>query len=61
MRGMDRGVTGGSVDREYLGSPAEVAGRDPKSPQYCDACFSGEYPVAPSDMMAKGFALKAAE
>ena len=30
-------------------------------PQYCDACFSGEYPVAPSDMIEKGFAVKAAE
>ncbi len=36
-------------------------GRDPKAPSYCDACFSGEYPVAPSDMIEKGFQLKAAE
>lgn len=36
-------------------------GRDAKCPQYCDACFSGEYPVAPSDMIEKGFELKAAE
>jgi len=35
-------------------------GRDPKSPSYCDACFSGEYPVAPSDMVNKGFTLKTA-
>nr|WP_319250411.1 amidophosphoribosyltransferase [uncultured Celeribacter sp.] len=33
-------------------------GRDPKAPRYCDACFSGEYPVVPSDMVAKGFELK---
>ncbi|MBB5516509.1 amidophosphoribosyltransferase [Rubricella aquisinus] len=25
-----------------------------KEPQYCDACFSGDYPVKPSDMVAKG-------
>ncbi len=37
-----------------------AAGRDPKSPAYCDACFSGEYPVAPRDMLAKGFELKTA-
>ena len=30
------------------------AGRDGKSPQYCDACFSGDYPVDPSDARASG-------
>tara|TARA_Y100001933_G_scaffold154686_1_gene152948 strand:- start:275 stop:1732 length:1458 start_codon:yes stop_codon:yes gene_type:complete len=35
-------------------------GRDAKCPQYCDACFSGDYPVAPSDMIEQGFALKPA-
>jgi amidophosphoribosyltransferase len=35
--------------------------RDTENPQYCDACFSGEYPVEPSDMITKGFVLKAAE
>ena len=39
----------------------EAGGRDAESPQYCDACFSGEYPVAPSDQIEKVFALKAAE
>ena len=39
----------------------EADGRNSESPQYCDACFSGEYPVAPSDQIKKGFALKAAE
>jgi amidophosphoribosyltransferase len=39
----------------------EAKGRDPEAPRYCDACFSGEYPVAPSDMIEKGFQLKAAE
>ncbi|WP_434286549.1 amidophosphoribosyltransferase [Celeribacter sp. SCSIO 80788] len=37
-----------------------AAGRDPKAPRYCDACFSGEYPVVPSDMIAKGFEMKTA-
>ncbi len=22
-----------------------LAGRDPTAPQYCDACFSGDYPI----------------
>ena len=39
----------------------EVAGRDPKAPRFCDACFSGDYPVAPSDKLAEGFTMKAAE
>ena len=39
----------------------EADGRDANSPAYCDACFSGQYPVAPSDMIEKGFSLKAAE
>ena len=39
----------------------EAKGRDAKNPQYCDACSSGEYPVAPTDQMEKGFSLKAAE
>jgi amidophosphoribosyltransferase len=39
----------------------EVAGRNPDRPQYCDACFSGEYPVAPSDKIEEGFRMKAAE
>ncbi len=38
----------------------EANGRDPKAPRYCDACFSGDYPVAPSDMIEKGFTLKPA-
>ncbi|WP_341214180.1 amidophosphoribosyltransferase [uncultured Limimaricola sp.] len=35
-------------------------GRDPKAPRYCDACFSGDYPVLPADMIEKGFQLKTA-
>ena len=33
-------------------------GRSVLTPQYCDACFSGEYPVKPADMIDKGFSLK---
>jgi amidophosphoribosyltransferase len=32
----------------------EAGGRDPARPQYCDACFSGDYPVAPADMIEQG-------
>ena len=39
----------------------EVRGRNDAAPQYCDACFSGQYPVAPSDMIDKGFEMKAAQ
>jgi len=39
----------------------EAAGRNAQSPQYCDACFSGQYPVAPSDKIEEGFQMKAAE
>jgi amidophosphoribosyltransferase len=49
-----------SLDGLYR-AVGQAKGRNPKSPAYCDACFSGEYPVAPSDMIAKGFELKAAE
>ncbi|MGR3435408.1 MAG: amidophosphoribosyltransferase [Shimia sp.] len=37
------------------------AGRDDAAPQYCDACFSGDYPVVPADQVDNGFRLKAAE
>ena len=49
-----------SLDGLYR-AVGETNGRNPKKPQYCDACFSGEYPVSPSDMIKKGFMLKAAE
>ncbi|MCK4712591.1 MAG: amidophosphoribosyltransferase [Marinosulfonomonas sp.] len=39
----------------------QAKGRNNTSPQYCDACFSGEYPVKPADMIAQGFEIKAAE
>ncbi|WP_116082791.1 amidophosphoribosyltransferase [Tropicimonas sp. IMCC34011] len=38
----------------------EEKGRDPAAPQYCDACFSGEYPVEPADMLERGFQIKTA-
>lgn len=31
------------------------AGRDNTCPQYCDACFSGDYPVKPVDQIRRGF------
>ncbi|SEA14579.1 amidophosphoribosyltransferase [Rubrimonas cliftonensis] len=36
-------------------------GRDDRAPQFCDACFSGDYPVAPSDRIAQGRLKLAAE
>jgi len=38
----------------------QAKGRDKKNPAYCDACFSGEYPIAPSDMIEQGFKAKTA-
>jgi amidophosphoribosyltransferase len=29
-------------------------GRDAARPQFCDACFSGVYPIAPADQLAQG-------
>ena len=49
-----------SLDGLYRAA-GEANGRNAKQPQYCDACFSGEYPVAPSDMISNGFEVKAAE
>ncbi|VAV94082.1 Amidophosphoribosyltransferase [hydrothermal vent metagenome] len=49
-----------SLDGLYR-AVGEAQGRNADCPQYCDACFSGEYPVEPSDMINKGFELKAAE
>ncbi len=42
-----------SLDGLYR-AVGEANGRDAVSPQYCDACFSGEYPIAPSDMIEEG-------
>lgn len=49
-----------SLDGLYR-AVGEAEGRDKSCPQYCDACFSGEYPVEPADMIKKGFQMKAAE
>jgi len=49
-----------SLDGLYR-AVGEARGRDNGCPQYCDACFSGEYPVKPTDMLEKGFQMKAAE
>ena len=49
-----------SLDGLYRAAGAPD-GRNATRPQYCDACFSGEYPVRPRDMLDKGFQLKAAE
>ncbi len=48
-----------SLDGLYR-AVGEAKGRDPKSPAYCDACFSGEYPVEPADMIEQGFEMKTA-
>ncbi|MFT5744012.1 MAG: amidophosphoribosyltransferase [Paracoccaceae bacterium] len=48
-----------SLDGLYR-AVGEAKGRDPKQPQYCDACFSGEYPVSPTDMLEAGFEMKPA-
>lgn len=49
-----------SLDGLYRAAGASE-GRDDKEPQYCDACFSGDYPVRPQDKLDAGFELKAAE
>ena len=46
-----------SLDGLYR-AVGEAKGRDNACPQYCDACFSGDYPVQPSDMVAKGFEMR---
>jgi len=43
-----------SLDGLYRACGAE-GGRDAAAPQFCDACFSGDYPVRPSDMIERGF------
>jgi amidophosphoribosyltransferase len=49
-----------SLDGLYRAA-GEANGRNTASPQYCDACFSGDYPVVPSDKIEEGFEMKAAE
>ena len=49
-----------ALDAEALAAPVgEAEGRNKASPQYCDACFSGDYPVAPFDQLERGFRMKA--
>ncbi|TDE41239.1 amidophosphoribosyltransferase [Antarcticimicrobium sediminis] len=48
-----------SLDGLYR-AVGEAEGRNAACPQYCDACFSGEYPVKPTDMIDKGFEMKPA-
>ncbi len=35
--------------------------RDNEKPQYCDACFTGDYPVIPTDQISSGFQMKSDE
>ncbi len=49
-----------SLDGLYRAA-GEAGGRNKDQPQYCDACFSGEYPVTPADKIEEGFQMKAAE
>lgn len=48
-----------SLDGLYR-AVGETKGRDAAQPQYCDACFSGEYPVIPADQIEDGFEMKPA-
>jgi amidophosphoribosyltransferase len=48
-----------SLDGLYR-AVGEANGRDPAAPRYCDACFSGEYPVTPADKVDAGFRMKTA-
>jgi amidophosphoribosyltransferase len=48
-----------SLDGLYR-AVGEAQGRDPAKPRYCDACFSGDYPVSPADMLDQGFQMKTA-
>ncbi len=46
-----------SLDGLYRACGVEN-GRTNSCPEYCDACFSGEYPVRPSDKINAGFELQ---
>nr|WP_240558538.1 amidophosphoribosyltransferase [Paracoccus contaminans] len=46
-----------SLDGLYR-AVGEAGGRNDRCPQYCDACFSGDYPVAPLDQLERGFRMK---
>jgi amidophosphoribosyltransferase len=49
-----------SLDGLYRAA-GQSGGRDNANPQYCDACFSGQYPITPSDKIAEGFEMSAAQ
>ncbi|MEO1919265.1 MAG: amidophosphoribosyltransferase [Paracoccaceae bacterium] len=49
-----------SLDGLY-NAVGQDGGRNNNCPQYCDACFSGEYPVTPSDKIENGFEMQAAK
>lgn len=49
-----------SLDGLYR-AVGEPRGRNPATPRYCDACFSGDYPIVPADQVEDGFRMKAAE
>jgi len=42
-----------SLDGLYRAA-GETSGRNGAEPQFCDACFSGDYPVEPTDAHARG-------
>jgi len=46
-----------SLDGLYRACGAET-GRNTPCPQFCDACFTGAYPVKPRDMLDQGFEIK---
>ena len=48
-----------SLDGLYR-AVGEAKGRNPEKPQYCDACFSGSYPIESTDMIEQGFQFKTA-
>ncbi|MEL6509918.1 MAG: amidophosphoribosyltransferase [Pseudomonadota bacterium] len=48
-----------SIDGLYR-AVGEKNGRDPARPAYYDAVFTGDYPIAPKDMIEKGFQIKTA-
>ena len=51
-----------SLDGLYRAAgEAQRPRRRQTAPIFCDACFSGDYPVAPSDKIEEGFQMKAAE
>ena len=42
------------VSIEGLYRAVGEAGRDPRAPQYCDACFTGDYPTRLTDLAERG-------